>query len=155
MSATLRGLTTLNADLRTNVNRDVFAACAGLMLRDRYFICENALIQAGRRKDRNEVQWDVQRAWLEERFHCKLTAHTRAALRNMTIRKIDPLKVTKEVAKALVPGLNGNQTAGFSFTDWDRPTTERQIATRYHTAEAFEESAERLHADLNRPPLLE
>jgi hypothetical protein len=147
----LRGLTKQNTEYLKNLHDDLLAVCVTLLERDRYFIMEEALIRAGKRLSRADVQWPVIRLWLEERLGCKLTAHGRAKLREKTKRQFDPLKVIRDVAKALEGG-NGNQTAGYSFADWDRDATQRQISNRHHVADGFEGSAELLEAALQRPP---
>ena len=150
----LRKLSPLNTEMLTNLHNDIFTTCADLLQRDRYFILEDAIIRAGQRKLRDLVQWDVIVSRLEEHFGHPLAQHHRAALRRMTKAPFNPLRVTKDVAKALEGG-NGNQSAGYGFLGWpDRQTTERQIESRHHIAQGIDRSADRLQTNLERAPML-
>ena len=148
----LRGLTPLNSEYRKNLHEDLFLVCVTLLARDRYFIIEDALIRAGKRLNRADVQWPVLKKWLEEQFGVhQLTVLGRAKLRDWTHGEFPRLKVLKDV-KVSLQGGNGNSAAGYSFAHWDREMTERQISARHHSAESFENSAERLRTDLERGP---
>lgn len=144
----LRNVTPLNEEMLTHLHDDIFNACLMLLRRDRYFILEDAVIKAEKRKLRELIQWGVIVDRLEAALGHPLAPHHRASLRRMTRATDHPLKVIKDVAKFLETG-NGNQTAGYGLLGWpDRQTTERQIESRHHVAEGIHQSANRLETNL-------
>lgn len=126
------------------------------LLKRGYFIKEEVVIAAGRRKQRGDIQWDAVKEELETYFQRPLAPQSRASLRALTKAEFEPLKATKEVRDYLQNRGrgSGNETAGYGFLGWpDRAAAERLISNREHVAAGFHHSADRLRDVLNDPTL--
>jgi hypothetical protein len=133
-----------------NLHDDIYDCCAALLQQHRYFVIEDVIIRAGRRKLRDQVQWDVIVKWLEEQSGFPLASQPRGSLKRMAEARFNPLRVTKDVKKYLDQG-NGNQRAGYAYLGWpNREATERQIAARHHVADGVHQSADRLQLSLEQ-----
>lgn len=153
----LRALTAHNAEMLTNLHNDILEGAKALLKRG-YFIKEEAVVAAGERKHREDIQWDAIKEELEAYFCRRLAAQSRAALRDMTTGEFASLKVSKLVAAYLQyrgPG-SGNETAGYGFLGWPtKEATERLITSREHVGAGFNRSAVLLRDELEAPtPLL-
>jgi hypothetical protein len=145
----LRGLNDANAVMLRNLHDDMFEVCVALLESRRYFILEDAIIRAEKRKLRDQIQWPVLVKWLEEYFQAPLASHHRASLRRMVNAAFNPLPCTKDVRKFLERG-NGNQACGYGFMTWHPESTERVIVARYNQADGIHQSADRMRASLQK-----
>lgn len=154
----LRRLNKQNTEMLVNLHDDIYDVCVTLLEQRGYFILEDVIIRADKRKLRDEVQWKVMLKWLEEHFGEPLASHHRASLYRMAKAAFNPLPVTKEVKdKYLAPGRgNSNQIAGYGFMGWpDRQTSERKIAARYHQGDGLHQVADRMQLSLQQREQME
>jgi hypothetical protein len=150
----LRRITSANSGAAHSVNDAIFEMAKDLLRHQGLIVFEEVIIRAKQRKDRNLIQWDVQRVALKEYYGRHLVPLSRATLREMIESKIDRLRVLKDVEELLTRGgPGGGRTAGYAFPERYQSITERQIAARRHQADGMNNNADAVEAQLRNPPL--
>src|SRR5262245_21256736 len=93
------GATPANAEMLAGLHQDIVETCKTLLFRHHYFIIEEAVIRAGKRKMRHQIRWDWVVAELNEYFApLKIAGHGRAFVRSLAEAEGDgKLPVLKEV----------------------------------------------------------
>jgi hypothetical protein len=150
----LRGVPPESAGLMLDIHNDVMESTRVLLRERNFVICEEALFRAKKLQHRKSIQWSAIKEELQAEFQCQLLSISRAQFREQIESKYHPLAVLKHVRDNLRKG-NGNETAGYSFANWDRQITERKITARRHTAIGLDKSADRLQVEMEDAAQLE